>query len=89
MYARGRIVVEQIHEYLASVGQNVRSGEIKLDDFIIHKVSTSSNHWSRSLTAVLSVLAKTRKTTPRVMVNLTYKLRSNSRPEAAMLVQEM
>ncbi|KAK7051399.1 DNA-directed DNA polymerase alpha catalytic subunit pol1 [Paramarasmius palmivorus] len=31
------IVVEQIHEYLASVGQNVRSGEIKLDDFIIHK----------------------------------------------------
>uniref|UniRef100_A0A0W0GE71 DNA-directed DNA polymerase n=1 Tax=Moniliophthora roreri TaxID=221103 RepID=A0A0W0GE71_MONRR len=31
------IVIEQIHEYLTSVGQNVRAGQIKLDDFIIHK----------------------------------------------------
>ncbi|KAG7093423.1 hypothetical protein E1B28_007104 [Marasmius oreades] len=31
------IVVEHIHEYLTSVGQNVRGGQIKLDDFTIHK----------------------------------------------------
>ncbi|ESK87837.1 dna polymerase alpha catalytic subunit [Moniliophthora roreri MCA 2997] len=31
------IIIEQIHEYLTSVGQNVRAGKIKLDDFIIHK----------------------------------------------------
>ncbi|EIW79037.1 hypothetical protein CONPUDRAFT_126817 [Coniophora puteana RWD-64-598 SS2] len=31
------IVVEQIHEYLTSVSENVRSGKIKVDDFIIFK----------------------------------------------------
>jgi len=33
------IVVENIHEYLTTIGDNVRSGKTKLDDFIIHKVS--------------------------------------------------
>ncbi|KAF9006961.1 hypothetical protein BDQ17DRAFT_1351161 [Cyathus striatus] len=31
------IVVENIHEYLSTVGENVRTGKTKLDDFIIHK----------------------------------------------------
>ncbi|KAL0579487.1 DNA-directed DNA polymerase alpha catalytic subunit pol1 [Marasmius crinis-equi] len=31
------IVIEQIHEYLTTVGENVRGGHIKLDDFTIHK----------------------------------------------------
>ncbi|KAL0059069.1 DNA-directed DNA polymerase alpha catalytic subunit pol1 [Marasmius tenuissimus] len=31
------IVIEQIHEYLTTVGQNVRGGQMKLDDFTIHK----------------------------------------------------
>lgn len=32
------IVVESIHEYLATIGSNVRSGKVKVDDFIIFKV---------------------------------------------------
>ena len=32
------IVVENIHEYLRSVGENIRAGRIKLEDFIIFKV---------------------------------------------------
>lgn len=32
------IVVENIHEYLATVSSNVRSGKVKVDDFIIFKV---------------------------------------------------
>ena len=35
------IVVENIHEYLTTIGSNVRSGKTKLDDFIIHKVSSN------------------------------------------------
>ncbi|KAI0272419.1 hypothetical protein BC834DRAFT_921889 [Gloeopeniophorella convolvens] len=31
------IVVERIHEYLTTMGEDVRSGKIKLDEFIIHK----------------------------------------------------
>ncbi|KAF9244111.1 hypothetical protein BU15DRAFT_86076 [Melanogaster broomeanus] len=31
------IVVENIHEYLATVSSNVRTGKVKVDDFIIHK----------------------------------------------------
>ncbi|KAF8552703.1 hypothetical protein OG21DRAFT_1511107 [Imleria badia] len=30
-------VVENIHEYLASIGSNVRSGKVRVDDFIIFK----------------------------------------------------
>ena len=36
------IVVEHIHEYLRSVGENVRAGRMKLEDFIIFKVCTWS-----------------------------------------------
>jgi DNA polymerase alpha subunit A len=31
------VVVERIHEYLGQIGENVRSGAIKLDEFIINK----------------------------------------------------
>ncbi|KIK93692.1 hypothetical protein PAXRUDRAFT_12489 [Paxillus rubicundulus Ve08.2h10] len=31
------VVVENIHEYLATVSSNVRTGKVKVDDFIIHK----------------------------------------------------
>ncbi|KAK0203170.1 hypothetical protein DFS33DRAFT_1345437 [Desarmillaria ectypa] len=31
------VVVEQIHEYLTTIGKNVREGKVKLDDFIIFK----------------------------------------------------
>jgi hypothetical protein len=40
------VVVERIHEYLGQVGEQVRSGTVALDDFIIYKVSSSSN-WRR------------------------------------------
>ena len=33
------VVVEGIHEYLASVGEKIRNNKIPLDDFIINKVS--------------------------------------------------
>jgi DNA polymerase alpha subunit A len=32
------VVVEHIHEYLTTIGQNVRNGTVNLDDFIIFKV---------------------------------------------------
>jgi DNA polymerase alpha subunit A len=31
------VVVERIHEYLTTIGEDVRGGKIKLDEFIIHK----------------------------------------------------
>lgn len=31
-------VVENIHEYLTTIGEQVRGGKIKLDEFIIYKV---------------------------------------------------
>ena len=31
------VVVERIHEYLIAIGDDVRCGKIKLDEFIIHK----------------------------------------------------
>ena len=31
-------VVENIHEYLSTIGENVREGKTKLDDFIVFKV---------------------------------------------------
>ena len=36
------VVVENIHEYLTTMGEDVRAGKIKPDEFIIFKVSTSS-----------------------------------------------
>jgi len=36
------VVVENIHEYLRSVGENVKAGRMKPDDFIIFKVCTWS-----------------------------------------------
>jgi hypothetical protein len=34
-------VVENIHEYLTTVGENVRGGKTKVDEFIIFKVRLS------------------------------------------------
>jgi hypothetical protein len=34
------IVVENIHEYLRSVGENIRAGHVKVEDYIIFKVCT-------------------------------------------------
>jgi DNA polymerase alpha subunit A len=31
------VVVERIHEYLTAIGDDIRCGKIKLDEFIIHK----------------------------------------------------
>lgn len=36
------VVVEQIHEYLTTIGKNVNEGKVKLDDFIVFKVRTLS-----------------------------------------------
>ena len=35
------IVVEEIHEYLAKIGEDVRGGKVPLDEFIIFKVRQS------------------------------------------------
>ena len=35
-------VIEHIHEYLTTMGQDVRAGKIKPDDFIIFKVRAMS-----------------------------------------------
>ena len=32
------LVVEKIHEYLSTIGENVRSGRMGIDEFIIFKV---------------------------------------------------
>ena len=37
--------MEHIHEYLRSVGENIRAGRMKLEDFIIFKVCKRS--WAR------------------------------------------
>lgn len=31
-------VVEQIHDYLVTIGEDVRAGKVKLDEFIVFKV---------------------------------------------------
>jgi hypothetical protein len=36
------IVVENIHDYLRSVGENVKAGRMKQEDFIIFKVCAQS-----------------------------------------------
>lgn len=35
-------VVENIHEYLTTISQNIRAGQIKMEDFIINKVCLES-----------------------------------------------
>lgn len=37
-------VVENIHEYLSTVSENVRAGKIKLDEFIVFKVRFALSH---------------------------------------------
>jgi len=45
------VVVENIHEYLNTVGENVRGGKIKLDDFIVHKVPSKNTPLASRLTS--------------------------------------
>lgn len=35
------VVVENIHEYLSTIGENIRAGKLGLEEFIIFKVSLS------------------------------------------------
>lgn len=43
--------MENIHEYLTTVSENVRAGKIKLDEFIIFKVCSYINLRDIVLTA--------------------------------------
>ncbi len=38
--------MENIHEYLTTIGEQVRAGKIKLEEFIIHKVCKHTPHYS-------------------------------------------
>lgn len=60
------IVIEQIHEYLSGLGDNVRAGKIPLEQYIVVKVSRSSITARQLEADVLrrSVSARTPKTTP-------------------------
>jgi len=35
-------VIEQIHEYLTTLGENIRAGQVPLEHYIIVKVSSHS-----------------------------------------------
>lgn len=37
------VVIEEIHEYLADLGEKIRNGLKPLDDYIIHKVCCGAN----------------------------------------------
>lgn len=42
------VVVEKIHEYLSTIGENIRAGKMSIDEFIVFKVCGSA---SRTLSA--------------------------------------
>lgn len=42
------IVVENIHEYLSTIGENIRAGTLGVDEFIIFKVCDFSSYASSS-----------------------------------------
>ena len=46
--AAADVAVEAIHEYLRTVGTNVREGKISFDDFVINKVRSSPTRLSSS-----------------------------------------
>ncbi len=56
-------VVENIHEHLTTLGQSIRSGSVKVDDFIIFKVWGQFNVQAYIADFRFSVLAKIRKIT--------------------------
>lgn len=71
------VVVERIHEYLTNVGEDVRAGKIKLDDFIIFKVRlVPSVFCATILTSYYRGWGRTLRTIPTLRANLTYKSRS-------------
>ena len=42
-------VVELIHEYLTTLGQEVRDGKKKIDEFIVYKVSLHELRWIQTV----------------------------------------
>jgi hypothetical protein len=68
-------VIEYIHEYLTTIGENVREGKIKMDEFIIFKVTNSfvnsNRYWPMWF---CSAWGKIRKITQMLRANLMYKL---------------
>lgn len=80
------MVVEKIHEYLTTLGEDVRSGKIRLDDYIIFKVSDWQALLYLTLTFYIQRLGKDpesypdAKSQPHVQVALWLKSRgSNAR----------
>ena len=69
------MVVERIHEYLTTMGEDVRGGKVKLDEFIIHKVcSLCQIPRPKSYLLLHSDWEKIRKTIQMPKANLTSKL---------------
>jgi hypothetical protein len=66
-------VVELIHEYLTTIGGNVREGKIKMDEFIVFKVSPFYLVASRFQLTSHSDWGKTQKIIPTARANLMYK----------------
>ena len=77
-------VVEQIHEYLTAMSADVRSGKIKLDDFIIFKVSNLSHDAPPGIQTTFQRLGKNpedypdAKSQPHVQVALKMKAKGSS-----------
>lgn len=77
--------MENIHEYLSIIGENVRGGKIKLDDFIIFKVPFENSFHASYLTSrVIQRLGKNpedypdAKSQPHVQVALRLKAKGGS-----------
>lgn len=66
-------VVENIHEYLTTLGQSIRSGSVKVDDFIIFKVRRRLDVQTHYTDFRISVLVKILRITRMLKVNPMYK----------------
>lgn len=85
-------VIEEIHEYLTSLGENVRAGRVELDQYIIYKVRSPCSHLTRRLLlTLLSVYRnseRTPRTTPMPSRSLTFKSHFASSPKDSRLRRE-
>jgi DNA polymerase alpha subunit A len=78
------IVVERIHEYLIKIGDDIRGGKIKLDEFIIFKVCSSNFSLEESNKSPKQQLGKNpehypdAKSQPHVQVALRMKAKGGS-----------
>lgn len=71
-------VVNEVHEYLTTIGNDLREGRIDLDDLVVHKVSHYPVRQWTLLTRYIyyaSDLVKTRKITQTREASPTFKLR--------------